>query len=63
MNIGKLVFYLFLYLHWLACFFNFCVSLYGPHEYYVGFDKNYRDLGGEVLKNFNKTVIYSQGDP
>lgn len=40
-NIACLVFYLFLYLHMLACLFNLAVTYYGPTLYIVQDDRTY----------------------
>ena len=55
LKIGKLVFFLFLYLHWLACFWNLAVIVNGPDLFMVNESGNFYDIWGEPLADFNQT--------
>jgi hypothetical protein len=53
LKIFKLIFYLFLYLHWLACFWNIVVLYEGPIMYIVQYNGTYKNVFGDLLLNAN----------
>lgn len=54
-NIGRLVMYLILYLHCLACVTNYAVSLNAPEMFIIQGDGSYKNFNGDSFNNH--TVI------
>ena len=59
--IGKLVFYLFLYVHWLACLWNMIVQINGPQVYHVQRDGTYIDIDGDPLLDEAGNQVHYNG--
>ena len=52
LNLFKLIFYLFFYLHTLACYMWLCIDLNSPKRYYREYDNGYYiSFDGEILKD------------
>ena len=49
LKIGKLVFFLILYLHWVACIWNLSVVANGPDLFFVDENALYHNIWGEIL--------------
>jgi hypothetical protein len=57
LKIVKLIFYLFLYLHCVACFWNYSTIQHGPTAYFVQRDGSYKNMHGTVLNNEDGIAI------
>ena len=58
LNLFKLIFYLFFYLHTLACYMWLCVDFNSATRYYREYDNGYYiSFDGEILKDENGSNV------
>lgn len=63
MKIGQNIFFLTLYMHWLACIFNLMVLYNGPDSYFIQRDGTYIGIDSQILKDeFGNNYLYDGRD-
>ena len=58
LNIGKLLFYLIVYLHWLGCFWFMVVEIHAPEIFIIQQDGTYRNSLENTFEVEGKPLLY-----